>query len=475
MKTKQFYFALGLVLTCGAIITYFLTASADVSSVILAFAVPAMVVGETATVSSGEEAIPDAYLEDISKSVTEMLPSRTPLDTVMRNSRNILNAESQKIGYYQASYKEMTDTFNSSATGAGTSSAAPACAHTIVSPGVTSIYLQVNNPGIWRTADTFLLQDLTLPGSLGASVVGGTGTHTDSVMFYVMKKDGDVLYCKPIGGVQGTGTTAGQYIVPTFTSSATLIRMGQAKSELSITTDPFALYPALTHQYCQNFMAQIEQSTFDRITKNEINWGFSHFEAVNVLSMKMEMELSMLFGQMGEYVDGNDKTYFTRGITRDIEKVLEYGSGSGDTTVTKANYNNWLKEVFDGNNGSERRTLFAGSGLIEALSQIDEYQKNIIKNDDRSRELGFTVTSIRNNFGELDIVPAPLFREAGWQNAGVILDLAHLTKHQFVPLQVTNLDLKTSGQKNADARVLQEVSALTLRYPDCHAIIKPKA
>ena len=66
-------------------------------------------------------------------------------------------------------------------------------------------------------------------------------------------------------------------------------------------------------------------------------------------------------------ISGNDHTYFTRGITRDIEKVVEYGKGGDDRSVTKDQYNNWLKEVFDGNNGSSNRVLFAGSGLIKSL------------------------------------------------------------------------------------------------------------
>lgn len=221
-------------------------------------------------------------------------------------------------------------------------------------------------------------------------------------------------------------------------------------------------------------MAQIEESTFGRITKKEANWGFSNFEAVNILSMKMEMELSMLFGHGGEHVSGNDHTYFTRGITRDIENTLTYGSGANDRTITKHQYNGWLKDVFDGNNGSTNRVLFAGSGLIKSLSCIDEFQKNMSPVA-KEATLGVDVRRVQTYFGTLDIVLSPLFRDAGWSDNGLILDLEHVTKHDFVPLSVTKLDLKSSGQKNADARVLQEVSCLTLRYPDCHAIIKPKA
>lgn len=477
MERKQKLTLWTLGLAALSIIVYLLTKSIDTSGVIMAFAMVGIPIGSTPTTTTTDTYAPGLNREDISKSVTEMLPSRTPLDTIMRNIKHRTSAKSQKIGYYQASYKPVKDSLDSSVTGNGSSGSSPASSYSYSSSEITSIFVQVLNPDIWRACDTILMRELTLPGTKSVSRVGDASTHKDDVMFYVAKKDGYVLELVPVNGVKGSisGQNSNKFIVPDFISSVELIRMGQAKSELAISTEPFALYPHLSWQYCQNFMAQIEESTFQRLTEKEVNWGFTNFEAVNILSMKMEMELSMLFGQGGEYQIGNDHTYFTRGITRDIENVLEYGtSSSGDRTITKAQYNSWLKEVFDGNNGSASRLLFAGSGLIKSLSQVDDFYKGI-GTITKDLTLGVDVRRIDTYFGTLDIVLAPLFKEAGWEDHGIILDLEHVTKHEFVPLSVTELDLKKSGQKNADARVIQEVSALTLRYPDCHAIIKPKA
>lgn len=473
---KQILFSLIAVAAAGA--AYFLTNDDSLTGVIMGFAsLVGVPIGGTATVSATESASPGLLREDISKSVTEMLPSRTPLDTIMRNLKHRVPAKSQKIGYYQASYKPVNDKLDVAATGTGASAGSPASSFSDDENEYTKIFVQVENPDIWRGCDTLLMRSLTLPGVKGSSVNGASGSHKEDVMFYVVSKSGYVLELIPVNGTKGktAGANASKIIVPKFDATTELVRMGQAKSELSISTDPFAIYPQLSWQYCQNFMAQIEESTFQRLTEKEINWGFTNFEAVNILSMKMEMEISMLFGQGGEYTMGNDHTYFTRGITRDIENILEYGTSSaGDRTITKDQYNGWLKEVFDGNNGSTNRVLFAGSGLVKSLSQIDEFQK-CMSSVTKDASLGVDVRKINTYFGTLDIVMAPLFRETGWEDCGLILDLEHVTKHEFIPLSVTELDLKTSGQKNADARVIQEVSALTLRYPDCHAIIKPKA
>lgn len=471
MKKNQKIFALSTLTLIVGIAVYYFTNDHVSSNLIIAFAsIVGIPMGSTVTTSSTDAASPGLNREDISKSVTEMLPSRTPLDTIMRNVKRRSVARSQKIGYYQASYKPINDKLDNSATGTGASVGAATSSYTYSSTEATKIFIQVMNPDIWRAHDTLLMRDLILPGEKGASKIGATGTHKEDVMFYVSSKSGYVLELIPINGVQSKSSTS--IVTPNFTAMTELVRMGQAKSELSLSTEPFAIYPQLNWQYCQNFMAQIEESTFQRLTEKEVNWGFSNFEAVNILSMKMEMEISMLFGQAGEYQLGNDHTYFTRGITRDIENILEYGTAN-DKTISKNDYNSWLKEVFDGNNGSTTRVLFAGSGLIKALSQIDEFDKSI-NSVTKDISLGVDVRRINTYFGTLDIIMAPLFKEVGWENNGLILDLEHIAKHEFVPLSVTELDLKKSGQKNADARVIQEVSALTLRYPDCHAIIRPK-
>lgn len=467
-KTQKIIVAISIIAIIGLLCLVFTTPV----EAALAFAA---IVGVPAT-SYDADQNSSINREDISESVTQMMPSRTPLDTILRHVKKSVPAQSQKIGYYQASYKPIEDSLDGTASGDGVSVAAPACSYTLTTSNeLTTIYIKISNPDMWRNNDTLLIRNLSLKGTKDNPRNGATGSFKEDVMFYVSSKAGAILGITPVGGMYGqtNGANVNKCIVPSFASAVTLIRLGQAKSELSITTEPFAIYPSLTHQYCQNFMAQIEESTFQRLTQKEASWGFSNFEAVNILSMKMEMELSMLFGQQGEITVGNDRTYFTRGITRDVTNILEYGTGSADRTITKDQYSTWIKRVFDGNNGSTNRVLFAGSGLIKSLSLVDEFQKNMSAVE-KDATLGVDVRKIHTYFGTLNIVFAPLFKNAGWEDNGLILDLEHVTKHEFVPMSVTDLDLKRSGQKNADARVIQEVSCLTLRYPDCHAIIKPK-
>ena len=63
--------------------------------------------------------------------------------------------------------------------------------------GLTSIFVKVQNPDIWRKHDTFMLRGLLLFGSQGSSSLGDTGSYRDDVMFYVVEK-GSVLEVVPI-------------------------------------------------------------------------------------------------------------------------------------------------------------------------------------------------------------------------------------------------------------------------------------
>lgn len=414
---------------------------------------------------------------DLERDIAFFNPDRYPLDTITRNyARKRNRAKAQKIQYPQMGYKPMADTLDATATGTGLTLASPCSSFTAsVSNQATKVYIKPLNPEVWRQHDTLLMRDLTLNGTKENSVITDTSTYKDDIQFWVSKKDGDYLELVPTNGMKGTAANATKLIVPSFTATTRIFRMGQAKSELAMTTAPFASNPQLFDQYCQNFMAQIEESTFAAITDKKVDINFTDYEAENIYSMRGEMESSFLWGARHEIKDGNDTILFTGGITRSIDKVLDYGKGGGDHSLTKEQYTAWMSSLFTGNCGSKERVLFAGADLVSAIELLRETVKNINVNSSMETYLGVKCTSIVSTFGTLKIVHAPLLDEMGRKDYGYAIDLEHLYKKEFVPMTATEIDLKDSGQKNATAKMIQEVSCMILRYPDCHAVIKPIA
>ncbi len=416
---------------------------------------------------------------DLDKDITLINPDRYPLDTMIRNlTRRNRKAKAQKVAYAERSFKPLADMLYAQADGSGASAASPVSSFE-AGEELEFIYIRPLNPEMWRRHDTLLMRDLQVKGNDADELVfNGSQTFTHDQMFYVEEKEGYTLKLRPIGGMRGTGSNAKKFVVPAFRSSTLLYRMGQAKSELAITTDPFAINPEMFEQYLQNFMAQIEESTFQAITgTKKVDWGFSDYEADNIDSMRAEMEMSFLFGDKHELRVGNDSTLFTGGITRAIDKHLEYGDGTedGKMKLTKEQYTAWLVSLFTRNSGSKDRVLLAGAELLAAIELLTESEKTISGSREQETYLGVKTTKIVSTLGTLHIAHAPLFDETGWSDHGLALDFQHIYKKEFIKLHATQLDLIKSGQKNAKAKVLQEVSGMILRYPDCHAIVAPKA
>lgn len=414
--------------------------------------VGAVVAGETITTGEVKTGSPDLDKNYVSQKITEMRPSATPLDTIIRQISNQKNIDSQVSEYYAVDTRPLKDTVKT--------------AYTKDGDGDITIDLAVNNIQSWAEDDTLMIPTIN-------------GSDSKPLVCFVLTKTitGGLLTLQPMNGSAGSGTTAGELIFPaTIPVSTLLVRMGSCKHELDAQTSPYGIVPVKEFNYAQIFMAQVEESTFQKIHGKEVNWSFSDYEAQNIYDMRATMEFSFLFGYRNKFYDKKNakERYMTGGITRFITKGLEYGTGGTDRTITDATFVDWTKSIFTGNSGAEKRVFFGGNGLTANLSKISTVQKQI---EAKKTEVkwGITFNQIETNFGILLYKHHNLLDTAGWGDAGIVLDMNHIEKHTFVPLSAKKLDLITSGQRNANATVIAETTGVITRYPDTHAIIKPKA
>jgi len=403
------------------------------------------------TVEATKAGSADLDMDYVSKLVTQMRPAATPLDTIMRQIRKATSMKSFVSEYYAVDSRPLYDTV--------------ATAYTHSGDGALSTDLVVANVSMWTADDMAMFYGVTGSDSL------------DLVCFVVSKNaSANTIKIQPLNGNAGSGTTAGEIILPTIPISGRIVRLGSCKNELDAQTSPYAILPVKAYNYVQRFMAQVEESTFQRIHAKEVDWGFTDYEAQNIYDMKATMEQSFLFGVRAKFDDvtNNKERYSTGGITRFISKALEYGTGGTDRTIDNHTFVDWTQSVFAGNSGADTRYLFGGNGLMANLMKVD----TVIKQIEAKQTLvkfGLTFKEIETNFGRLLFYHHPLLDQAGWADRGIILDLNYIEKHTFVPLSSKKLDLKTSGQRNVDAVVIEETTGVICRYPDTHAIIKPKA
>lgn len=406
---------------------------------------------DTLTVQKVKADAADLDEDYVSQKITLMKPASTPLDTIMRAAGRKVSIDSFRTEFYAVDTRPLTDTVH--------------VAYVKPTDGDLVKAIEVHNTTIWSADDTVLSK-----GVLGAD--GGEATF---IVLEVSAVNGTITL-QPLNGVAGTGANAGKVVLPSIPILTVLVRMGQAKYETDATTTPFGILPAKDYNYCQLFMAQVEQSIYQRMHGKEVNWEFSDMEALNIYDMKATMELSFLYGYRYKFFDynNNEEKYATGGVRRSITKALEYGTGSTDRSVTKTQMIDWTKEIFSGNSGSDQRILFMGNVLAASLMKVNDVTRQL---DAASTEVkwGITFRKIESNFGVLLAKHHPIFDLAGESDNGMVLDVNNIEKHIFLPTKITTLDLRTPGLKNADASVIAETSCLVVRYPDTHAFIKPKA
>ena len=286
-----------------------------------------------------------------------------------------------------------------------------------------------------------------------------------------------------VNGVDHNGQSS---YVPAIPAGTTLIRMGKACSEIDAQTGLFTNLPTAEEQYCQNYMIQIEQSTFMKLWKKEVEWDWNDMEEEAVYDMKLTREMSSLFGAKNVIrhpSKKNQETYFTRGIWWMAGKDVSVGSWKNVEEVqadgTKKVVQKFeisdddlvdiSKDLFVGCATSGRKVLFCGSELLQALSKIKS-DKFRLKETVEQWNLKFK--SWQTDFGEILTIHHELFNECGMADCGLAIEPDYLDKRVFIPYSRSVKDFKTSGIRNTDGVVLQEVSCLVLKNAKAHARVR---
>lgn len=415
--------------------------------------------GGIATETQGrDDGDPNFYQPDVDKHLLRIRPMSTPIDQISRYAK-AQKCDSFETKYYNVGTRPITCQ-TTSAVAKQTSGA--------------SIPLPVDDVNMFTLDDTI-------------RVVGVKGLYKDNGTKYDASAENvpDLVLCvcgkNPTSNIPIVYAVNGEWneatkqadLVPAIPSGTTLVRMGKACGELDVQTGRFNNLPTPEIQYCQNFMIQIEQSTFDKLAKKEINWNFNDLEEDGIYDMRLAMENTFLFGvkRKTKHVSkDNMLTWFTGGIWwmagKDIE-VGSYDATKKSAVITDNDLVDITKELFVGTGvGNKRKVLLCGSDMLAAFSKI-ESEKFRLKDTVECWNLKFK--SFDTDFGEVLTIHHELFDLNGMKDCGLALDPEYLTKKTYINWGRNILDLQAAGQRNTDAVVIREVSCLYLRYAKAHA------
>ena len=403
---------------------------------------------------------PEFYTKDIDSRIIKIRPMATPIDQISRYAK-AQSASSFEVKYYSVGTRP-TNCTTISKIEAQTTGA--------------SVELPVDDANMFTLDDTI-------------RVVGVKGKFNDKGEAYDPEDENtpDLVLCvcgrndstsmPVVYAVNGNKAKDGQTtFLPEIPSGTTLVRMGKACGELDVQTGRFNNIPMPEEQYCQNFMIQIEQSTFDKIADKEVDWSFSDIEEDGIYDMRLAQENTFLWGvknKIKHVTKDGMYTWFTGGIWwmagKDIE-VGEWDEQKQCAVITDENLVDISKDLFVGTGiGNKRKILFCGSDMLSAFSKIKS-EKFRLKETVEVWNLKFK--SRETDFGEILTIHHELFDLNGMSGCAFALDPEYLTKKTHLSWSRNILDLKKAGIRNTDAVVLQEVVCLYLRYAKAHARLR---
>lgn len=379
--------------------------------------------------------------EDLDKKLVLVRPQDTPIDTFTRTIANNVKSEAWEAGGWEIGTREVFDRLDSA-----------------YSSGTT---IAVQNAEMWKPGDTLLVH------TIDGTSLADTGVKLDSnslpVALIVKSISGSNLTVQRVGALNAS--------IPSLDDESILQRLSPAVSELEASVEGFAIQPSDRKYYNQTHMTQVEESVIHALLKKKVAMDFSVYKEQTLWDFKRGMELCNLFGVGG--LSKNAKGELVHHSTGLWWQMNQQSTVDYSAAMTDQDWNSIGRAIFEGNNGADRRLLFAGNGLLEQIANVKSYQKQLeAKNTEMV--LGLRVFKIETPFGELLVKPMGSLFEGYFSKCGMVIDPNFVKKYVMEPLTTTQLDLNKTGQRRVDNAIrIHETYSLFLENLPCHRRIVP--
>lgn len=402
----------------------------------------AQAVETTVTTTEVGTASPNLLRPEISQLITKIRPDVFPMDTILREVGNVGKCDSREYKFYSTDVRGVQDQL--------TGDVAQADTDTTVVP--------VQNAHIWLVDDVMFFP-------------GVTNNSNEPIRAQVLAKAASNLTVSALNGVGAGGAGAGNYM-PALTTGDKITRIGNAKDEIAAQNTPYANMPTDTYNYVQIFMCQVEESFVNLQHNKEVEYNINDYRTDAIYDMRRQGELTMLFGYpKKDFYDSVAATRkdFAGGARHFITKSIDYVYG---TAGSNADFNSWARQIFTGNNGSYKRVLFAGNGLVEWLMNIPVVEKQLQANKSEV-VAGIKFKLIETYFGDILVRRHQGFDDVdGYTYNGLVLDLENVERRFREITNSEKLELDKTGQRRVNAYRIVESWTMAFRNPDTHAWIE---
>lgn len=407
-------------------------------------------VDEIQTRQLTEENSPGLIIHPVDNLLTKIRPQSNPLVTIASRARR-KSSNSQTYKYYSIDTLPDKATLKVKIEGTGDKE-------------IVEIDTSDNN--IFSPKETIIFA-----GVKGYDNLGNITPNTPLMAYIEQKTSTGKVYARVVNGKKHS-TKDGVFVYPEIPAGVTILRAGRAHNEKDIQTPPYAQFPSSRVQYIQKFRCQVEETTAQKIENKEVQFSLTDKEEEAIFDMSRGMSKSFWFGP-GRIIHDNEgqEVYLCEGIWPQAGKDFIFGTPTSDR-ISKEDFVALCKIAFVGSNGSKRKTGLLGGDFVENLSLLD------LGNDvqvSTTTRLDLTFTSLKTNFGIIDIIHDESMDDCGLSRCAFILDEDLVNRIDYLGVEDTRvLNLKDPGIRDTDARVINRACALYLSNPNCHIRVSPR-
>lgn len=395
------------------------------------------------TVQATEEQAPGHLKEDVSQLITKIEPNLYPFDTLTNNIGSD-PAKNIKIYFEEMEYHKRNDTVVSTTVAAGDAG--------------NSVDLEITKSAQWKKNDVAVLPDVT---------VTMDGLEQELVVKVIAVSNNEITVV-PSGYADTDAKT--KLTIPAIDGSVDpvrIFRQGTSVSETTAQTPARGLLPVQEWNYCQTFMAQIEESVLRSLMSTKSGMKtYTENQLLSIKNFRSEMDYAKKFGKRYTDTDTAGDQYWMMGglATYDIRQ-LDYTKGA----LTNNAFIDWSREIFSDNNGSFERHLLADSYLLADILKVEIVKEQAAKEVKVKR--GIRCKEIETNFGMLNITFDRSLNEIGRKHYGMVVDPKNIRKRPLEKMKVEDLDLNKTGQRRVNAKRIVETSSVEIRHLKTHAEI----
>lgn len=399
---------------------------------------------DTATMQNTDEANPDILDKEVVKSIIQIRPSATPLDTLLNNVSGKKTTKSFEVEYFSSGVRDKVSSVKT--TVAATSGS---------SPIQQLIAVTLENPRFADTHDIIMFPEIT------------DTEDGQELKAHVFKRD---ITNGTISMMAINGKGLYKRDIPSIQAGTKVVRIGKAMDERSARCEDFYIAPSNESNYCQIFMTTLSEGLYHKMSKKRVDFDLTEMKDSAIYDFRRQKEGAALFGKKALLIspENNLRYHHMDGIATVIGRNKAISFKSNDT-VTKA-ITDWTRAIFTGNNGADTRYAFVGDDLMAWLTENAEIRKYM---DGKASEMvhGIRFNKLETNFGVLMLKSHPDFKAYGYDKKMLVFDPEYIDLYHFKPMSARVIDNEKNGTELSQSYVMEEVFCPIVTNPDVHALI----